>query len=98
MKEYPPQKPKVIMRKCIDKMKTQILSTLNDTCDEFPDVEENKVILVNSVLSAVISEILLLRTHDLSATERRRYIRDILNNINSVTLEVILGEIKNELT
>jgi len=81
MTESTPSKAKIILKTCVDKIVEDILNRLNDAADQFPDVEENTNILVDSVLSSAFYQIIMLRVQDLPANEARRYLRDILTSV-----------------
>ena len=81
MTEIPSQKAKAILKNCVDRIVEDFLVRLTDATMQFPDVEENTNILVDSVISSVFSHMIMLRVEELAANDARRYMRDTLNAV-----------------
>ena len=97
MTEYPPPKANKILKECVINIVQSFINHINDTTSQFPDVEENKVILINSVLSSAIAGIIIECTENLPNMNRRRYVRDILDNVRRVCTDVLNEQMKHDL-
>jgi len=96
MTEIPSQKAKSILKHCVDSIVEDFLTRLNDATDQFPDVEENTNILVDSVISSVFCQMIMLRVQELPPNEARRYLRDIIINVKDYVNEDITRKILND--
>ena len=97
MTEFPPPKAKTILKQCVDIIIDDFLKRINAACEEFPDVEENKNILVDSVISSVFCQLILLRIQDLPANEARRYLKDVLISVRDYVNEDITKRLLDDL-
>ena len=98
MTHFPPEKAKTIMKQCVDNIIDDFLKRINDACEEFPDVEENKNILVDSVISSVFCQLILLRVQELPANDARRYMRDVIISVKDYVNEDITKRLLDDLS
>jgi hypothetical protein len=96
MTELPPSKARIILKTCVENIVQDILKRLDNAADQFPDVEENTNILVDSVISSTFYKLIMLRVKYLPANEARRYLRDILSNVKDYVNEDITRKLLDD--
>lgn len=96
MTDFPPPKAKAILKQCVDRIVEDFLTRLNDATNQFPDVEENTNILVDSVISSVFCKLILLRVSELPPEDQRRYLRDMIYNVKQYVNDDITRKILDD--
>lgn len=79
-----PPKAHAILKKTVDDIVESMTDIVAKACDQFPDVDENKVIFLNSVITTVFYQIILMRIEFLDHNEQRRYVKDMITSVQSL--------------
>ena len=85
-----PVKVATLLRKCIDDIVKNMTKTISEACDKMPDVEENKTIMINSILAGVFSEVTLMVIADLDHNQQRKYTKDLFECVYNVVSDDIV--------
>lgn len=97
MTDRAPERVRLMMQECTDKIDQYIAKTLKTATDTMPDVEENKAIFIDSVIAGTLSQVMINRSCIMTPNERRKYVRTMLSHIKDVTHSYITKEELEEL-